>query len=157
MADGTNIPKGLRSSIVETEDYTGKDPLSKEEIKRSFEMQVELQAQWNEDIEELKENVVGEELITCQEYLREERVKVYLKKTYFYFLKISHYLEQEEWDCETIISTYSTLENHPTLIKGKNTKFKQHKSSFQQNQEKAYMETYQQMGHNAPIPAVEKR
>ncbi len=106
MADGTNIPKGLRSSIVETEDYSGKDPLSKEEIKRSFEMQVELQAQWNEDIEELKENAVGEELITCQEYLREERVKVCLKKVFFFFFfKISQYFEQEEWVFVKIITT----------------------------------------------------
>lgn len=73
---GAKIPKGLRSSIVETDDYSGKDPYSKEEIKRSVEMQEELQAEWHEDIEQLKENPVGEEIITCQEYLREERVKV---------------------------------------------------------------------------------
>lgn len=32
-----------------------------------------------------------------QEYLREERV-------------------HEQWDCETILTTYSTLDNHPHLI-----------------------------------------
>lgn len=37
-------------------------------------------------------------LESCQEYLREVRA-------------------ESEWDCETILSTYSTLENHPTLIK----------------------------------------
>ncbi len=30
---------------------------------------------------------------------------------------------QEEWDCETIISTYSTLDNHPRLIRDPKTKF----------------------------------
>lgn len=35
---------------------------------------------------------------TCQAYLQEVR-------------------EEEEWDCESILSTYSTLDNHPTLIK----------------------------------------
>jgi protein LTV1 len=25
--------------------------------------------------------------------------------------------EQEQWDCETIVSTYSTLDNHPTLLR----------------------------------------
>jgi protein LTV1 len=39
-----------------------------------------------------------DELLTCQEYLRETRV-------------------EEKWDCETILITYSTLENHPTIIK----------------------------------------
>lgn len=42
--------------------------------------------------------VDDDELLTCQEYLRETRV-------------------EEKWDCETILSTYSTLENHPTIIK----------------------------------------
>ena len=32
-----------------------------------------------------------------QEYLREER-------------------EHEQWDCETILTTYSTLDNHPSVI-----------------------------------------
>ena len=33
----------------------------------------------------------------CVEYLREERV-------------------EEQWDCETILSTYSVLDNHPTML-----------------------------------------
>ena len=35
---------------------------------------------------------------TCQAYLQEVRI-------------------EEEWDCESILSTYSTLDNHPTVIK----------------------------------------
>jgi hypothetical protein len=38
-------------------------------------------------------------LQTCQEYLQEER-------------------EEAQWDCETVLSTYSTLDNHPSLISG---------------------------------------
>jgi protein LTV1 len=39
------------------------------------------------------------EIETCQEYLREQEER-----------------EQPEWDCETILSTYSTLDNHPSVI-----------------------------------------
>ena len=39
----------------------------------------------------------NEEILHCQEYLRDVRV-------------------DEKWDCETILSTYSTMENHPTVI-----------------------------------------
>ena len=39
-----------------------------------------------------------EEFCKGQAYLAEER-------------------EQEQWDCETILTTYSTLDNHPSLIK----------------------------------------
>jgi hypothetical protein len=38
------------------------------------------------------------EILTCQSYLAAER-------------------PVEEWDCESIISTYSTLDNHPSIIK----------------------------------------
>jgi protein LTV1 len=37
------------------------------------------------------------DMMLSQEYLREER-------------------EQEQWDCETILTTYSTLDNHPSVI-----------------------------------------
>lgn len=40
-----------------------------------------------------------------QEYLKHERVS-------------------EQWDCETVLSTYSTLDNHPTVIKDLKSKFK---------------------------------
>ena len=38
-----------------------------------------------------------DELRDCQEYLRETRV-------------------EERWDCESVLSTYSTLDNHPSVI-----------------------------------------
>ena len=41
------------------------------------------------------------EVWKCQEYLAEER-------------------EEEHWDCETILTTYSTLDNHPSIIKDTN-------------------------------------
>ena len=43
-----------------------------------------------------------DELIDCQEYLREEK-------------------EVADWDCETVLTTYSTLDNHPSLLSGANT------------------------------------
>ena len=39
-----------------------------------------------------------EALLATQVYLQEEEAR-------------------DEWDCETILSTYSTLDNHPSLIK----------------------------------------
>lgn len=42
-----------------------------------------------------------------------------------------HRLFQEEWDCESILSTYSCLDNHPTLIQDKSSKtYKPHKSRY---------------------------
>ena len=41
--------------------------------------------------------LVEDDLTTCQEYLAEVKI-------------------EEEWDCESILSTYSILNNHPTLI-----------------------------------------
>lgn len=51
------------------------------------------------DLEEFDEiNDTHQGILTCQSYLREER-------------------PEELWDCESIISTYSTLDNHPSVIK----------------------------------------
>ena len=36
---------------------------------------------------------------------REEKIKMYIDE------------RKEKWDCESILSTYSTLYNHPTTIK----------------------------------------
>jgi hypothetical protein len=41
--------------------------------------------------------------------------------------------QQDEWDCESILSTYSTLDNHPTLIKDKNSKFRKYRSYHQRS------------------------
>lgn len=45
------------------------------------------------------------EMMISQEYLREEKV-------------------QDQWDCETILSTYSTLDNHPSIIQKERKKKK---------------------------------
>jgi len=37
---------------------------------------------------------------------------------------------KNEWDCETILTTYSTLDNHPSVIKDEFSKFKPHKSRY---------------------------
>jgi hypothetical protein len=51
------------------------------------------------EVEEFDEiNDKHHEILTCQSYLAAER-------------------PVEEWDCESIISTYSTLDNHPSIIK----------------------------------------
>ena len=52
---------------------------------------------FHEENEEVKE-IETQKYFQSQEYLRHETVR-------------------EEWDCETILSTYSTLDNHPTVIK----------------------------------------
>lgn len=65
------------------------DSIDKEEVaERLKEMTL--------DLPEEEEDLPEEEYIT-QEYLRERR-------------------EEEQWDCETILSTYSTLDNHPSMI-----------------------------------------
>jgi len=142
LVEGTSIlVKGLRSSIIpSTNEKTinSIEELSAEEITQSYAEQVDLQNAWKEDIEILEANPVGAEMMTCQDYLRVQKV-------------------QEEWDCETIISTYSTLENHPTVVKDKNSKYKPHKSTFLQNQESSYQSQFQSVGHKLPTPAVSKR
>jgi hypothetical protein len=69
-----------------------------EVLRRAQEFAIESTAEIAKDEEEsaITEKELGE-MMTSQEYLREER-------------------EQEQWDCETILSTYSTLDNHPTMI-----------------------------------------
>eukprot|EP01035_Chromulina_nebulosa_P016837 gene16837-22322_t len=37
---------------------------------------------------------------------------------------------KNEWDCETILTTYSTLDNHPSVIKDEFSKFRPHKSRY---------------------------
>jgi hypothetical protein len=49
---------------------------------------------------------------------------------------------QDAWDCESIISTYSTLDNHPTVVRDPKTKFKPYKSRFQRDQEAQALSQY---------------
>lgn len=59
-----------------------------------------LQAATEAELVRMKNTPKDTGIETCQAYLQEVR-------------------EEEEWDCESILSTYSTLDNHPTLIKVK--------------------------------------
>ena len=86
------------------------------DVKKEFEEQKLMQQVYEiekKEIEEREKSGAYKNIETCQEYLREERV-------------------QEQWDCETILSTYSTLDNHPSLIK-EPTKFKPYKSNHVKN------------------------
>lgn len=81
--------KGLRRL---EEEETERTPDFHEEFTRQLEAQ--------EEFKGVVETARGEhkEIESCQEYLRDV-------------------VEREEWDCESILSTYSTLDNHPALIK----------------------------------------
>jgi uncharacterized protein (DUF1778 family) len=81
--------------------------LTKEAIKAAYKEQMLLQAVENLNIKNreskgfldlLDDGVPRDEsLLVCQEYLRETA-------------------EREEYDCESIISSYSTTDNHPAKI-----------------------------------------
>lgn len=79
----------------------------KEQERLQLELRIEL-----ETAEEFNGN-----LAECQEYLRETK-------------------PEEQWDCETILTTYSTLDNHPTVIKDTNSKFRPYKSRYERYKEK---------------------
>lgn len=61
-----------------------------------------------------------EDMLQTQEYLNQEKIHV---RCLCFRLLLTLTFSKEEWDCETIISTYSTLDNHPRLIKDPKTKF----------------------------------
>ena len=94
LVDGVRAPaKGLRR-ILDLE------PVSEDErppdIRSEYERQIEAQTAFAEAMAQLSDD--HKDIETCQDYLRHEE-------------------DREEWDCETILSTYSTLDNHPSLIK----------------------------------------
>jgi len=120
FAEGTNYRKGQRSSVVDPT-LTNKAAHSEEEVElTAIDIQQErleqqkLQEENEQVLLQLKREAANKDtsIESCQEYLREVRI-------------------DEEWDCETIVSTYSTLENHPTLIKDTNKKFKKYVSPHQ--------------------------
>lgn len=69
------------------------------QIKAMYSEQAVLQAHWAEEVALLDEaaKIAVKEIPHCQEYLRQEKVR-------------------EEWDCESILSTYSTTDNLPTVL-----------------------------------------
>lgn len=60
-----------------------------------------------------------EDMLQTQEYLNQEKIHV---RCLCFRLLLTLTFSKEEWDCETIISTYSTLDNHPRLIKDPKSK-----------------------------------
>lgn len=117
------LKKGVRSSVTLTllgDDAT--DSRGEEEVEvsikevdvaKEYEEQEKLQSEYREAVMQMiaESSIHDKEIETCQEYLQETRI-------------------DDEWDCETILSTYSTLDNHPTVIKDTNSKFKKYKSRY---------------------------
>jgi protein LTV1 len=71
-------------------------PLTDEELAKRVQEFV-LESTEKLGVELVSEEQEFNDMMMSQEYLREER-------------------EQEQWDCETILTTYSTLDNHPAVI-----------------------------------------
>mmetsp|Transcript_19075 Transcript_19075/g.19816 ORF Transcript_19075/g.19816 Transcript_19075/m.19816 type:complete len:568 (+) Transcript_19075:20-1723(+) len=90
LAEGVVIYQKGSRTIKETEELT------EEELARKVK---EFVLESTEELEVTKVDTEKDiqEMMASQEYLREEK-------------------PQEKWDCETILSTYSTLDNHPSLI-----------------------------------------
>lgn len=72
-------------------------PLSEEELAKRVQEFV-LESTQDLSTSNISHEQEDNDLMMSQEYLREERV-------------------HEQWDCETILTTYSTLDNHPSIIK----------------------------------------
>jgi len=99
--EGTGLRKGVRASVQDptrkTQEEIDLENLPVDLHALALE-QNSLQAATEEVLLQMKNAPKDTSIETCQEYLKEVR-------------------EEEEWDCESILSTYSTLDNHPTLIK----------------------------------------
>ena len=127
FAEGTLVHKGTRSTVLVRQGQDAKTVVEKNreeveaapvDIHKESEEQRLLQEENKAYLEDLDKN--GEtyvELETCQQYLKETRV-------------------EEKWDCESILSTYSTLDNHPTKIKDANSRFRKYKSHHERTLEK---------------------
>jgi protein LTV1 len=101
FAEGTKHRKGARSTIVVPgEEGAEGEEAGEVDIQRELREQVELQEETEQVLLRMKRDAANKDtsIETCQAYLQEVRI-------------------EEEWDCESILSTYSTLDNHPTLIK----------------------------------------
>jgi len=118
------LKKGVRSSVTLTlvgDDATDSRGDNEEvevsikevDVAKEYEEQEKLQSEYREAVMQMiaESSIHDKEIETCQEYLQETRI-------------------DDEWDCETILSTYSTLDNHPTVIKDTNSKFKKYKSRY---------------------------
>ena len=92
LAEGVTVKKGARAlqDDVASDTVDLKKEVAEQKMRQMYG-QLEL-----EEFDEINDTHQG--ILTCQSYLREER-------------------PEELWDCESIISTYSTLDNHPSVIK----------------------------------------
>jgi len=102
LATGILVKKGTKIvplQIIDDEEFErnfNKESVTEEEKFKILAKEAEqVNLKYLEDVHNLSEN--DDEIVTCQEYLRETRV-------------------EEMWDCETIISSMSVLDNHPKLI-----------------------------------------
>eukprot|EP01032_Pedospumella_encystans_P019272 gene19272-21914_t len=113
--EGTGLRKGVRASV---KDPTQKTAEEEEEESTPADLhalaaeQNALQAATEAELLRMKHAPKDTGIETCQAYLQEVRI-------------------EEEWDCESILSTYSTLDNHPTVIKDTNSKFRKYRSPHQ--------------------------
>eukprot|EP01039_Chlorochromonas_danica_P007236 gene7236-8002_t len=114
-AEGNLVRKGARHlrvvragdqpGEVDNNNYDVQPPVQAEEIHAMATEQAILQEVWAEEVAEVEaesaERREEEEqaILNCQAYLKEVKIR-------------------EEWDCETILSTYSTMDNHPRLLAG---------------------------------------
>lgn len=97
LSEIERVAKGARFLPSEMPSENG---LSAEEITARVQ-ELQLDSVVPLPAEEADSPAVLAEVWKCQAYLAEER-------------------EEEQWDCETILTTYSTLDNHPSIIKDTN-------------------------------------
>ena len=118
------------------------DPVPFLSIKESVKA---LERRQKEDEDNLREQMLGDKLIKMTD-IAQFKTRQLEKEKHDELVDCQHYLqevrEEAEWDCESVLSTYSTLDNHPNLIKEpKNSKYKHHKSRFQIKQEQSIAES----------------
>jgi protein LTV1 len=106
-------------------------PETEIDVRKAYQEQMASQEETSEDLPDDLRNAFAngkkfneimqtitkkdESVLSSQEYLTEER-------------------PVEEWDCESVLSTYSTLDNHPTLIKDPKSKFRPYVSKYDRKQ-----------------------
>ena len=108
FSEGTKLRKGERSSIIDPKLQSAAPadsidenlPPAEVDVQKELSEQIALQEETEEVLRKMRQDALNKDtsIETCQEYLQEVRI-------------------DDQWDCETILSTYSTLDNHPTLIK----------------------------------------
>ena len=93
------LPGGKDTGAVDSEEEADDSRQVVVDFHVEYKQQQALQLDATDELLQARasSSAVDTTLEVCQEYLREVKL-------------------ESEWDCETIISTYSVLENHPTVI-----------------------------------------